>query len=469
MEATLQTRSTLTPDLCNPDALPNESDRFRLLLFNSSGTKVLLNLENSAPSLPEITTMKYTRPAREITSALQTTLGLPTVLLFVNEDHQGKPGLAVLEAAKAGWQVPVGLEWAPIRRAASVLGANEGKLLQIIHAKIHQPHFPADPAPFSRLGWLRRLIPWIAEAIQAYGELGDWTQFNGSEAFSLLRFETTGKPVWFKAVGEPNVHEFSITQSLARLLPDFIPEVISSDPLLNAWLMKSGGEATLHQCEDVQTWRNAVDRLALLQTESVRHAADLLNAGARDLRTESLLQLVSPFIKAMERLMAQQATNSPRRLIPTKLAGLASTIEQALHSMSRDPIPNALGHSDFNPGNILVDGGRCVITDWAAAHIGNPFLTFEYFIEHLRKSPLAMHESCLRDAYIQRWLHILPAVNVDHALRLSPLIAVYAYAVSCDGWRDPEQRPAGGYMRSLTRRMKAEADRLQGVTRCRKY
>jgi len=42
-------------------------------------------------------------------------------------------------------------------------------------------------------------------------ELKDFHQLNGCETFSLIRFETTQLPVWFKAVGKPNLHEFPIT------------------------------------------------------------------------------------------------------------------------------------------------------------------------------------------------------------------------------------------------------------------
>jgi hypothetical protein len=47
---------------------------------------------------------------------------------------------------------------------------------------------------------------------------------------------------WLKATGQPNAHELSITTLLAKLCGSYLPELISSRPEWNAWLMS--GEAT---------------------------------------------------------------------------------------------------------------------------------------------------------------------------------------------------------------------------------
>jgi len=128
-------------------------------------------------------------------------------------------------------------------------------------------------------------------------------------------------------------------------------------------------------------------------------------------------------------------------------------------------IPYTLGHGDFNPGNILVESDRCIFIDWAEAHVGHPFLTFEYFLAHLRQSglSLATQEGSLRAAYTECWRSTVRAASVESALRLSPLIAVFASAISSNSWRDPERLAipqVPGYLRSLTRRMRYEAGEL---------
>ena len=94
-------------------------------------------------------------------------------------------------------------------------------------------------------------------------------------------------------------------------------------------------------------------------------------------------------------------------------------------------IPDTLGHSDFNPGNIIVGPERCTFLDWAEAYVGHPFLTFEYFLAHLRKDypQLAPLESELRASYSRIWSSVASPEQIAQAYSFSPLVAVYAYAV----------------------------------------
>jgi aminoglycoside phosphotransferase (APT) family kinase protein len=144
---------------------------------------------------------------------------------------------------------------------------------------------------------------------------------------------------------------------------------------------------------------------------------------------------------------------------------VASTITNALHLLGDIGIPYTLGHGDFNPGNILVEGDRCVFIDWAEAHVGHPFLTFEYLLAHLRmvRPTLTMREDSLREAYTACWQSTLCSADIERGLQLSPLIAVYASAISSNSWRDPERLAVPqvpGYLRSLTRRMSQESGKL---------
>jgi hypothetical protein len=102
-----------------------------------------------------------------------------------------------------------------------------------------------------------------------------------------------------------------------------------------------------------------------------------------------------------------------------------------------------------------------VFLDWAEGCITNPLLTFEYFREHLSRhgmqNPAAAEH--LAAAYLGPWLSYHSLAELRSALELSPLIAVFAYAVTRDCWYLPEitNRPKiAGYFRALTRRMYRE-------------
>jgi len=297
-------------------------------------------------------------------------------------------------------------------------------------------------------------------------ELKGFEQVNGSETFSLIRFSTTQQPVWFKAVGEPNLHEYGISMALARLLSEYVPSILATKPEWHGWLMADGGGRTLDEVENPSAWQTATTTLADLQIDSIGKRDELLEAGSRDLRTGALLELVDPFLEVIADLMQQQTKVPPAIMSRKELFDLGATIKNALCCLEAVGIPDTLGHSDFNPGNILVGSERCVFIDWAEAHVSHPFLTFEYLISHLRKDypALSRFEDTIRSSYVQRWQSVALPEHISEAFLFSPLVAVFAYAVAGNSWREAERLEipqVSGYLRSLTRRMKQEADSVQ--------
>src|ERR1700691_198964 len=75
---------------------------------------------------------------------------------------------------------------------------------------------------FGGLGWFTELTEWVQQQVQSLGISlnGRFTQLNGTPTFTLVRFETSGPAVWFKAVGQPNFREYPITLALCRYFPD---------------------------------------------------------------------------------------------------------------------------------------------------------------------------------------------------------------------------------------------------------
>jgi hypothetical protein len=445
-------------------------ETYRLVAFNQSGTTVLLDTRAGQYELPLVKIPRFTRPAEEITMHVEKQWQVPCVLLYSNILEPGPDAVcsAILEAQVRVCSLPQGMDWFPVHHAIShLLRKNERELLDSSYLKVTSRTPGEDPEPFSRLGWLRELQNWVHGVIRPLGmELKGFHQLNGCETFSLVRFETTQRPLWFKAVGKPNLHEFSITSALAELFPDYLPSLLATQPARHGWLMADAGCPPLNESEESSVWKHAAKALAGLQIESIGTADELVKAGCRDLRLASLLELVDPFFDVIAELMQQQTKEPPLILSPLELSDLGVTLKTALSCLESLSIPDTLGHSDFNPGNILAGSERCVFIDWAEAHVGHPFLTFEYLVSHVRKDfpAVASFEDEIRAAYVQRWQSVAVLEHVVEAFVFSPLVAVFAYAVSGNSWRDTEllkipQVP--GYLRSLTRRMRREADLLQ--------
>jgi hypothetical protein len=360
------------------------------------------------------------------------------------------------------------MDWFPVHNAISHLLKNKKYgVLESSYLKATNWMSAGDAEPFSRVGWLSNLQDWIKTVIYPLGmELKDFEQLNGSETFSLIRFETTQHPVWFKAVGKPNLHEFPITVALAKLFPEYMPPLLATRPACNGWLMADAGAPPLNEMEELPAWEGAAAALADLQIDSIGKRDELLAAGSRDLRTGTLLELVDPFLEVIADLMQQQTKVPPAIMSRKELFDLGATIKNALCCLEAVGIPDTLGHSDFNPGNILVGSERCVFIDWVEAHVSHPFLTFEYLVSHLRKGypALTRFEDTIRSSYVQRWQSVALPEHVSEAFLFSPLVAVFAYAVAGNSWREPERLEipqVPGYLRSLTRRMKQEADSIQ--------
>ena len=198
---------------------------------------------------------------------------------------------------------------------------------------------------------------WTAEVIRPLGlELtGPFCQYNASPSFSLIRFETTGPAVWFKAVGEPNQREFPITLKLSQQFPKYLPEILGTRADRNGWLSLEAPGANLCETQEIMLWESAAESLARLQIESVAKTESILDAGAHDLRIETLSGLSDPISCGYRATdgAADQSSASSAEPAGTEPVGCAN---RGFAHASRRPwnSRSALGHLDLNPGTHCV-------------------------------------------------------------------------------------------------------------------
>lgn len=298
---------------------------------------------------------------------------------------------------------------------------------------------------------------WLKREIEPYGLrlIGEFRQLNASPTFALLRLETNGQAVWFKAVGEPNLREFPISVTLSSLFPGFVPAVIATHPAWHGWLTTEFPGSTLDAVSDACAWQQAARTMVELQVASVEKTAQLLEAGCRDLRITSLLALVDPFMEVMSQIMEQQQKTPPLILRREDLQTLGRQVKDSLAAWAQLDIPDTLGHLDFNPGNILCSAYQCIFLDWAEAYVGPPFLTLQYLCEHLvrlRQEDIGLGTDVV-NAYETKWHRVLSPATVSAARDLAPVLAIFAYAAGTAAWRSPtmlRQPKTAAYLRSLT-------------------
>ena len=429
--------------------------------------------ERAPFTLPCVEIPKGERVAENLTEAVRKRYGISAICLFTPEPAEPttdceRPLYQVMELREARTAVPNEMRWLRLGSISGGIFADEQDLVAITDALRQIAAFQSGVAigPFGIPGWIEDLFSWVRSEIEPYGLrlTGKFQQLNASPTFSLIRFETNGPAVWFKAVGEPNLREFSISKVLASLFSGFVPTVVATHPTWNGWVTREFPGTTLGEGADLSCWEQAASTLADLQIATVGKENELLRAGCRDLRVSWLMAQVDPFIEMSYQLMEKQPKVPPPILGERELSRLGQQIKDALSAQAEINLPDTLGHLDFNPGNILCSRDQCVFLDWAEAYVGLPFLTFQCLLEHLRQSASRseVDRERLVDLYTATWLSRLTFPQYAASQRMTPLLAVFACAAASD-WNEAFHSRGmrfAGYLRSLTRRMQREAEGL---------
>jgi hypothetical protein len=444
---------------------------FRILLYRNDASEILLDATPEGFRLPILSVPADRREAEEITAAIRTSWNLETYGLFRLPASAPAHPLVhdyVVEACHVDTDCPNRMEWLSVDRL-SVDAFQRPSDFAAVHnslGNLNQYRRDELPGAFGKPGWLRTVTEWVEAQAAAAGlhVTGTVRQLNASPTFSLLRFETDGPALWFKAVGQPNLHEHHVTLRLASLFPEFLPRILASRPEWNAWLAVESTGAPLDVNSKTSAWESAAENLALLQISSFGRRFELIQAGCKDLRPHCLMDLVDPFLDAMSKLMARQTKLSPQPLGRDELLVLGPAIVAALLELQDAGVASALGHRDLNPGNVLVGEPHCVFIDWAEAYVGPPFCSFQYLLQHRRRLRRedSHEEVSLVLHYTKIWSRVASPEQIATGFRLAPLLAAFVCAAGDSVWHNPESIPpeTAGYLRSIVRRMKFESHAL---------
>jgi len=444
----------------------------RIILLRGENPEVLVDFDGAYRTLPEVEIPRWRRVAERLTAAVGETCGVEAVSLCPLDASPSAASQICYEIMEScsrdadppgekRWEAVDSLVESDFRDARDFQAVRRATTQSMAHTE------RSTRSPFGSLGWFPDLERWVQQQIRGRGLHlnGRFRQLNACPTFSLIRFETDGPALWFKAVGAPNQREYPVTLSLARHFSRFLPQVIATKPECNGWLSMEAQGPLLHECPTVASWETVSQDLAELQINSLGRSLHLLDAGARDLRASVLADLVEPFFQALGGLMERQTKTPPAALAREELRSVAARVRDALTILGETDIPTTLGHLDLNPENIVCSPTGCVFLDWAEVFVGHPFLTFEYLREHFRRNFGRDHsqETRLVASYTSPWHAFVAERDIRHLLELTPLAAVFACAAGNNLWTDPRRLDdprSAGYLRSLTRRMNLEARAL---------
>ena len=332
----------------------SESEACRAIVFGRDGTEVLLKIAESGFAFPVLELPRWERLAENLTAALKRDWNCDAVCLFtpnqsLEDRNSNGPRYEVMECWCDGGRNDKTV-WKPIRSLTADSFENKAEFRISEQCLQQLDRYERDPSsPFARRGWLDELRRWTAEVIRPFGlELtGPFCQYNTSPSFSLIRFETNGPAVWFKAVGEPNQREFPITLKLAEQFPRFMPKILRTRPEWNGWLSGEVNGTNLGETKGVSWWEHAATELARLQIESIPESQSILQSGARDLRVKRLLTAVDRFFDLVARLMEDQPQGSSSNSEP-KRTECSETADRGRDHVARRPAhPGYSGTSGF--------------------------------------------------------------------------------------------------------------------------
>lgn len=445
-----------------------ERETRRIILLRGEKPEVWLCREGAHRTLPDIPVPGRERIAEHLISGVEEILGIAAISLFLLEvpSSQSKIQYEVMESCSSDGNSAHANNWASVE-AFEELAFRDSRDAEAVRLAVNQTKESGANDAFGKPGWFDELVDWVRQTIEPHGLHlnGRFRQLNASRTFSLIRFETDGPAVWFKATGSPNRREFPLTQFLMRLHPRSLPRIIATHPEWNGWLALEVQGTTLNASHELGPWIVAARALAELQIGSLNRELHLLEAGARDLRPNVLAKRVEPFFQMMGDSMERQIKIPPLVLSRAEISGLASQVVNALAQLQGTDFPATLGHLDLHPQNVIVSPVGAVFLDWAEGFVGHPFLTFQYLLEHFRCAFGEAHpqEPQLIDSYSSSWRAFASDDDILRARKVAPLLAAFTYAAANELWNNPrkvEQSHTAAALRSLTRRMSREARML---------
>jgi hypothetical protein len=452
-------------------SVEREQETYQLVITRRAASEVLFLESEASCSLPNLSVLLSQRIVEQLFEMILNTWNLRAHCLWIGRprpaNRGAQNGFAIFDTFDSATEPPAGMVWLKVAALECTSAHISYDSLRLVQAALtelasHKNH--VSLSSFARPGWIRQLFDWTEAQIDQFGYrlTGVFRQFSGDATSCLIRIETTGPAVWFKAPGAEKRQELPITVALATLFPASLPPVIAVHRDWNGWLAFDVPGSSLEQVGDIATWEHVAGALAELQIASTTKCSDLLAVGCRDLSLSRIMQLIDPFLARTAACMERRERETSIRLGRAEFVILADALKDSVSRLQEIRLPDTLSHIDLNWGNVVCSAEGCVFLDWAEAAVSLPLTTFEFLRELARRSHVRGYGASVRinAAYLRPWRALASRDDLAEALTYSPLLAVFTYALACDGWGEQSSRRTPGrawFLRALTRRMYREA------------
>jgi hypothetical protein len=233
------------------------------------------------------------------------------------------------------------------------------------------------------LEWRNEVREWIHEQAQRHGVLitAEIEQPHMYAWSTVLHVPTDQGKLFFKATAQETIHEAALTQLLARLYPDCMPEFVAVDAGRGWMLMRHGGEqlrASIRPTKDVAPWKPVIKRYPEVQIGLAEHVTELLSLRLPDHRLSVLPALFSQLLAQESNFMIDQEKGLTSAEWQ-QLKARAPRLDQICQQLAAYGIPESINHGDFHDGNVLLRDGRITFFDWGDGDVSHPFVSLRTF------------------------------------------------------------------------------------------
>jgi Phosphotransferase enzyme family len=446
--------------------------KYQLILLLPNAHKVLIVETDTGDCVPSVHIPRGTRVAKELQKTIRKTWNLDTIVLDIFRYGNGELLCAVVEVRPSTRP--------RVLRAVDITTLRDCGLGEELFAQLVSifDGGPFSASPVSRIGWIDQAIAWLeAETGKRLSSNREIDQYNAGAGFSLVQFQMEdGSDYWLKATGKPNSHEFAVTGLLSELAEEYLPRVISTNRVWNAWLMSGesarGGEVP---ADPFPLLENAVESMAALQIRTVGYRSNLLTTGAFDQSMAVFQQHSEALFNFLEEAMCMQTSVKAPRVETVRLREIRVVFEDTCRRMEDLDVPQTIIHGDLNLGNIVQSQNRCRFLDWSEAYVGCPFVTLPHLLllnQAEDSENRALLDVVLEDRYKRAWLRLCDEAAIDEGFVYMSLLAVASALYGRCDWlstsaRDDPRRHI--YARNLTRHLDraARSPELLAALRCR--
>jgi hypothetical protein len=292
--------------------------------------------------------------------------------------------------------------------------------------------------PWEQPDWLDNAKAWIHAVLEIhrFRLAGAIEQFHICPWSTVLRVPTVNGLFYFKATAPALAHEPALTDYLARLRPEILPDVLAVD-LQRGWmLMCDSGtplRALIKSDQSLARWRDILPLYVGLQKDLMAHVEQILTLGVLDRRLETLPDQFERLV-ADERSMLISHADGLSDDEYRRLKASVKDFERLCLELASAGIPATIHHDDFHDGNVFLQAGRVCFTDWGESAVTHPFFTLVVLLRGASNSldlpsdaPELMQ---LRDWYLDQWTDYAPLAELQPVVHLAQRIGLVNRALT---------------------------------------